>query len=98
MKKIMFSFSADTKDIREEVFEFEDNVTDEEIEIEFQDWTHNFIDAAWWVILPVKGLSVSHDGYVGNCPKCNKFIIEVQSLNRCKHCSQPISWKEKSRE
>lgn len=95
MKKILFRFSTSSSDIQEEVLEFEDNITDNEIEIEFKDWMHNLIDGSWWVILPVKGLSVSYDGYVGNCPKCNKFIVEVQSASHCIHCNQPISWKEK---
>ena len=33
---------------REEIVDFEDDTTDEEIEESFEDWKNNRLDASWW--------------------------------------------------
>lgn len=40
-----------------------------------------------------KGISVTHEGRVGNCPSCRKFIREEQNKNFC-DCGQKIDWSE----
>lgn len=44
----------------------------------------------------VKGISITHEGYVGNCPACNKFIRQLENKHYCNHkgCGQAISWEE----
>ena len=45
MKKIKFAMQMDlVKCEREEVFEFEDDVTDEELEEELKEWAWNWMD------------------------------------------------------
>ena len=34
----------------EEIFEYDDNATDKEIEEDFKDWQSNYLDAAWWEV------------------------------------------------
>ena len=49
MKKIHFYLGIGINNAdREEVVEFEDNATDEEIGDEYEDWKNNYIDASWW--------------------------------------------------
>lgn len=40
-----------------------------------------------------KGISVTHEGRVGNCPSCGKFIREEQNKHIC-DCGQRIDWSE----
>lgn len=43
-------------------------------------------------VLKVKGISVTHDGRVGNCPKCGKLLREEDNIIQCDKCGQPITW------
>jgi len=44
----------------------------------------------------VKGISVTHEGYVGNCPLCGKFIRYKENTHFCNHknCGQKLNWEE----
>lgn|GEM_PF-1615501 len=49
MRKIKFHISIGLAGAeQEEIVEFEDDVTGEEIEDSFQDWKSDYIDAGWW--------------------------------------------------
>lgn len=49
MKKIHFYLGIGFSTVcHDEVVEFEDNATEEEIEEEFDDWVHEHEDASWW--------------------------------------------------
>ena len=39
----------------------------------------------------VKGKSVTHEGYVANCPFCNKFIRFTENKIYCE-CGQTLKW------
>lgn len=93
MKKVMFNFNTEGKDVREEIIEFNDDVTDDEIEIKFTEWINDIINVSWQKIMPIKGTWVINEGYVGDCPKCNYYIFEEFSKKRCKYCRQPIVWE-----
>ena len=42
----------------------------------------------------VVGLSLTHDGHVGNCPYCNKFVrVRGENPNICE-CGQKLIWKK----
>lgn len=28
----------------------------------------------------------------GECPHCGKFIIRTSSIEKCRHCGNPIAW------
>lgn len=43
MKKIKFEFLEGWNQTTEEIFEFEDDITDEEIELEYELWLWNLI-------------------------------------------------------
>lgn len=48
MKKVKFYLSIGFQDASyEEIIEFEDDITREEIEEEFQDWKNGYIDMGW---------------------------------------------------
>jgi hypothetical protein len=40
------------------------------------------------------GLSVSHDGRLGNCPFCNKLVWEQSDKPNICDCSQKLDWSE----
>lgn len=40
---------------------------------------------------PPKGISVTHEGRVGNCPFCNRFIREKEHKVIC-DCGQKLQW------
>ena len=42
----------------------------------------------------VKGISISHEGRVGNCPNCNYFVTEFEDKDECKKCRQKLVWGE----
>jgi hypothetical protein len=49
MRKIRFYLGIGISNAaQEEVVEFEDDTTDDEIEDAFQEWKSNYIDANWW--------------------------------------------------
>jgi hypothetical protein len=49
VKKIKFEFSEGWGQTTEEIFEFEDDITDEEIESEYETWLWNLIgDKCHW--------------------------------------------------
>ena len=49
MKKIHFHLGIGyALAVHDEIIEFEDNATEEEIEEEFDDWVHEHEDALWW--------------------------------------------------
>lgn len=39
-----------------------------------------------------KGLSVSHEGRLGNCPCCNKLVYEKSSKPNICECGQKLDW------
>lgn len=41
-----------------------------------------------------KGLSISHEGRLGNCPNCNKVVWEVDDphYHTDKECLQMLDW------
>ena len=41
------------------------------------------------------GISVSHDGRLGNCPNCTKLVYERVNKNGCHECLQRITWGNK---
>ena len=45
------------------------------------------------VIRAPKGISVTYEGRVGNCPYCGKFIREEQNKHIC-DCGQRIDWSD----
>lgn len=38
------------------------------------------------------GLSISHDGRLGNCPYCNKLVCEKSSKPNICECGQKLNW------
>lgn len=49
MKRIKFFLGIGFRNAnQEEIMEFEDDATDEEIDETFEDWKSNYIDASWW--------------------------------------------------
>lgn len=51
MKKVKFSLGAGFAGCRhKETIEFEDDVMDEEIEADYQEWAQNYMDSGWVVI------------------------------------------------
>lgn len=40
----------------------------------------------------VKGKSATHDGFVANCPSCNKFIRYIKNQFMC-DCGQSLDWQ-----
>jgi Zn finger protein HypA/HybF involved in hydrogenase expression len=44
----------------------------------------------------VEKLSLTHEGYVGNCPSCKKFIRKFENECFCNHrdCGQKLDWSE----
>lgn len=41
----------------------------------------------------VKGISLTHEGRVGNCPACNKFVTESENKKYC-DCGQKLNWNK----
>ena len=39
-----------------------------------------------------KGLSISHDGRLGNCPNCNKIVREKDEKKNICVCGQALDW------
>ena len=39
----------------------------------------------------VKGISLTHEGHVGNCPTCGKFIRYCEQKTYCV-CGQKLDW------
>lgn len=39
----------------------------------------------------VKGKSLTHEGHVGNCPRCGKFITNFKNGQYCS-CEQKLEW------
>lgn len=49
MRRIKFSLSIGYANAgHEEVVEFDDDATDEQIEQDYQDWCSSYIDGGWW--------------------------------------------------
>lgn len=42
----------------------------------------------------VRGISMTWDGRVGNCPRCKGFVTQLQHLHCCPHskCGQSLAW------
>lgn len=49
-------------------------------------------------LFKVKGISLTHEGRVGNCPHCGKFITQRHDEVQCNFCSKPIFWKQRGDE
>lgn len=93
VKQIVFSYRTSNGDTLEEVFEFEDTATAEEVETKLQGWIHEHIHVSSQKIMTITGIWVENRGYVGDCPNCNSYIFEEWSRKRCKCCNQPIIWE-----
>lgn len=51
MKKIKFYLGTGFAGAsHEEIFEYPDEATDEEISGEFEAWKENYLDASWWEV------------------------------------------------
>lgn len=48
MRKIKFFFSNGTQTKQEDIFEYNDDVTSEEIDRDLKDWVNNYIDYGWY--------------------------------------------------
>ena len=48
MRKVEFFFSNGERTVKRDVFEYDDDVTDEEIDSHLKDWVNNYIDAGWY--------------------------------------------------
>lgn len=46
----------------------------------------------------VKGISVSHEGRVGNCPNCNALVAEFEDKEKCEKCGQKLDWSTENDE
>ncbi len=46
----------------------------------------------------VKGISVSHEGRVGNCPNCNALVAEFEDNEKCEKCGQKLDWSTENDE
>lgn len=56
MKKVKFYLGTGFAGVaHEEIIEFDDNVTDEEIQEAFYDWYEDKLDPSWWYIEEKKG-------------------------------------------
>lgn len=42
----------------------------------------------------VVGLSITHDGLVGNCPNCRKFVRQQDSKPNVCECTQLLDWSK----
>lgn len=44
----------------------------------------------------VRGISVTHEGYVGNCPLCGNFITYLENKRFCNKddCGQALKWED----
>lgn len=42
----------------------------------------------------VKGISLTHESRVGNCPNCNQFVVEKYD-KRCPKCRFELDWEGK---
>lgn len=51
MKRVKFSLSIGYANAsHEEVFEFEDDATEKDIEEDYICWRDNYLDGGWWVL------------------------------------------------
>lgn len=41
----------------------------------------------------VNGVSITHEGSVGNCPSCKRFIRRIENEYFCLYCGQNIDWR-----
>ena len=41
-----------------------------------------------------KGISITHDGRVGNCPNCNKLVRECDYKADICECGQALDWSD----
>lgn len=54
----------------------------------------------WWVFMKEdtprkpKGISITWDCRVANCPACNAFIREIEDENQCHKCGQRLDWSK----
>ena len=39
-----------------------------------------------------RGKSITHEGFVANCPACNKFIKYIFRISWCQNCGQKLDW------
>lgn len=42
----------------------------------------------------IKGRSLTHEGYVGNCPCCGKLVALHDDNKICRKCGQALDWSE----
>jgi len=42
----------------------------------------------------IKGRSLTHEGYVGNCPCCGKLVALHDDNKICRKCGQAFDWSE----
>ena len=40
------------------------------------------------------GMSISHEGRLGNCPCCKKLVHELYDIVGCSECLQRLNWKK----
>ena len=70
---------------------------------ELDDIYKNKVEPSWQCLIELiekatpkkaKGISITHEGRVGNCPSCNRFVRKVDIKPNICECGQALDWSD----